>query len=308
MMGGACATLSLMIVGLGRAQIVLGMPWLTKNNPCIDWVKKTISFNNKHIWKTTLSTELAIAAQKDDVILPPQYADYANVFSKWTFNALPPQWDFNHAIELKESFIPKVAKIYLLNPQEVAMCREFIKENLKTGCIQPSKSLQASPFFFVKKKDGKLHPVQDYWYLNEHTVKNAYPLPLITDLIDNLRCFSRFTKFDIHWGYNNIHIKDRDEWKAMFITQLGLFEPTVMFFGLCGSPQLFKCLWTTTSQTTSEKDGSLSTWMTSPLAQTHRKMRNERSALSYNDFATWDYCSNCQNANLVRQRLSSLAW
>ena len=91
-----------------------------------------------------------------------------------------------------------------------------------------------SPFFFVKKKHGKLCPVQDYQYLNEHTIKNADPLPLITDLVDNLHHFSRFTKFNVHWGYNNIRIKEGDEWKAMFITQLGLFEPTVMFFGLCG--------------------------------------------------------------------------
>ena len=113
-------------------------------------------------------------------------------------------------------------------------------ENLKTGCTRPLKSPQASPFFFVKKKDGKLCLVQDYRYLNKHTVKNAYPLPLITDLIDNLRCFSHFTKFNVHWGYNNIRIKEGDEWKAAFITQLGLFEPTVMFFSLCGSPPTFQ--------------------------------------------------------------------
>ena len=122
-----------MIVGLGQAQIVLGMPWLTKNNPCIDWVKKTILFNDEHIRKTTLSTELAINAQKDDIVLPPQYADYTDIFSERMFNTLPPQRDFNHAIELKESFMPKVAKIYLLNPQEVDTCREFIEENLKMG-------------------------------------------------------------------------------------------------------------------------------------------------------------------------------
>ena len=82
--------LSLMIVGLGRAQIVLGMSWLMNNNPHTDWVKKTISFNDEHIRKTTLSTELAITAQKNDVVLPPQYADYADVFSEQTFNVLPP--------------------------------------------------------------------------------------------------------------------------------------------------------------------------------------------------------------------------
>ena len=216
------------------------MPWLTKNNPHIDWVKRTISFNDEHIRKTTLSTELAIAAQKNNVILPPQYTDYADIFSKQTFDTLPPWQDFDHAIELKETFVPRVAKIYPLNPQEVDVCREFIEEILKTGCIQPSKSPQVPPFFFVKKKDGKLRPVQDYQYLNEHTVKNTHPLPLITDLIDNLCHFSHFTKFNVRWGYNNICIKEGDEWKAAFITQLGLFEPTVIFFGLCGSPPTFQ--------------------------------------------------------------------
>ena len=108
------------------------------------------------------------------------------------------------------------------------------------GRIWPSKLPQASPFFFVKKKDSKLHPVQEYQYLNEHTVTNTYPLPLITDLINNLQHFSCFMKFDVHWGYNNIHIKEGDEWKAAFITQLGLFKPTIMFFGLHGSPPTFQ--------------------------------------------------------------------
>ena len=83
--------LTLMIVGLGCAQIVLGMPWLTKNNPQINWIKKTICFDNEHIRKTTLSTKLAIATKKDEVTLPPQYANYADVFSEQMFNILPPR-------------------------------------------------------------------------------------------------------------------------------------------------------------------------------------------------------------------------
>ena len=147
---------------------------VNKEQPWINWVKKTIAFNNnEHIWKTSLSTELAIAAQKDKVILPSQYADYTDIFSEWTFDILPPWRDFDHAIDLKELFVLKVAKVYPLNPQEVDMCKEFIEENLKTGRIQPSKSPQASPFFFVKKKDGKLCPVQDYQYLNDHMIKNV---------------------------------------------------------------------------------------------------------------------------------------
>ena len=72
----------------------------------------------------------------------------------------------------------------------------------------------ASPFLFVNKKDGKLRSCQDYRYLNEHTIKNAYPLPLITELLDKLKGACQFTKLDIRWGYNNVRIQDGDQWKA----------------------------------------------------------------------------------------------
>ncbi len=98
----------------------------------------------------------------------------------------------------------------------------------------------ASPFFFVDKKDGKLWPVQDYRALNDITIKNAAPLPLIPELIDKLCGARYFTKLDIHWGYNNIRIKEGDEYKAAFKTPLGLFEPTVMTFGLCNAPTTFQ--------------------------------------------------------------------
>ena len=124
-----------MIVGLGRSQVVLGMPWLTRHNPHIDWEKKTVTLADEHIHKTTLSTELAIAAHKDDVTLPSQYSVYADVFSEQIFDILPPQRDFDHAIELKESFTPKVTKLYPLNPEELAACQAFIDENFKTGRI-----------------------------------------------------------------------------------------------------------------------------------------------------------------------------
>ena len=72
-----------------------------------------------------------------------------------------------------------MAKTYPMNLKETEACKAFIDEHLKSGKIRKSQSLQASLFFFVQKKDGGLHPCQDYRYLNEHTVKNAYLLPLI---------------------------------------------------------------------------------------------------------------------------------
>jgi hypothetical protein len=84
--------------------------------------------------------------------------------------------------------------------------------------------------------------VQDYRYLNEHTVKNNYPLPLISQLVDKLKGSKWFTKVDLRWGYNNVRIKEGDEWKAAFVCHRGSFEPVVMYFGLCNSPATFQTM------------------------------------------------------------------
>jgi hypothetical protein len=90
--------------------------------------------------------------------------------------------------------------------------------------------------FFVPKKNGTLRPVQDYRKLNATTIKNSYPLPLISKLQDKMTRFETFAKIDLRWGFNNIWIREGDEYKATFITNLGLYKPTVMTFGLCNAP------------------------------------------------------------------------
>ena len=78
--------------------------------------------------------------------------------------------------------------------------------------------------------------------MNEWTIKNAYPLPLISEIMDKLKGTKYFTKLDVQWGYNNIRIKEGDEWKAVFKMNRGLFEPTVMFFGMSNSPATFQSM------------------------------------------------------------------
>jgi len=99
-----------------------------------------------------------------------------------------------------------------------------------------------APVFFVGKKNGKKRMVQDYQYLNEWTVKKNYPLPLILDVIENIGMKKVFMKIDLRWGYNNVRIKEGDEWKAAFTTPEGSFEPTVMFFRLTNSPATFQAM------------------------------------------------------------------
>jgi hypothetical protein len=118
----------------------------------------------------------------------------------------------------------------------------FLEEALATGRIRQSKSPLGAPVFFIKKKDGKLHFIQDYRALNAITRKNRYPLPLIDDLIHRLKGARYFTKLDMRWGYNNVHIREGDEWKATFCTNRGLFEPLVMYFGLTNSLATFQTM------------------------------------------------------------------
>ena len=175
-------------------------------------------------------------------LIPDEYREFASVFEKSSFDQLPERRHWDHAIELKDDYQEKFCKVYPLNPAEQVQLDEFIKENLETGRIRPSKSPMASPVFFVKKKDGSLRLVQDYRALNEMTIKNRYPLPLISELLDKLKQAKFFTALDVRWGYNNIRIKEGDEWKAAFRTNRGLFEPTVMFFGLTNSPATFQAM------------------------------------------------------------------
>jgi len=117
-----------------------------------------------------------------------------------------------------------------------------VEDQLRKGYIRLSKSPQTSPVFFIRKKDGSKRMVVDYHNLNDQIVKNNYPLPLITDLIDNMGSKKVFTKMDLRWGFNNMRIKEGDEWKGAFTMHVGSFEPTVMFFGITNSPATFQVM------------------------------------------------------------------
>ena len=174
--------------------------------------------------------------------VPNYLHDFEDVFSKASFDVLPERKPWDHAIELEPGSKPSNCKVYPLALNEQKELDEFLQEHLSTGRIRPSKSPMASPVFFIKKKDGSLRLVQDYRVLNGLTVKNRYPLPLISDLVHQLRGARFFTKLDVRWGYNNVRIKEGDEWKAAFRTNRGLFEPLVMFFGLTNSPATFQTM------------------------------------------------------------------
>jgi len=155
-----------------------------------------------------------------------------------------PLWKpYDHAIDFMEGVkLPKPAKVYLLSLAERNSLDTWINEELRKGYIHPSTSPIAALFFFVKKHNGSLRPVIDYRALNAITIKNRYPILRIANLIESLSKASIFTKIDLRWGYNNVCIREGDEWKMAFITRRGLFEATVMYFGFSNAPATFQSM------------------------------------------------------------------
>ena len=133
------------------------------------------------------------------------------MFRKKVSKKMPTRKIWDHTINMKERFVQRKRNVYLLSRKEREEVCKFIKEKLRKEYIRPSKSPQIAPVFFIGKKDGKKRMVQDYWYLNEWTVRNNYPLPLISDIIENIGTKKVFTKIDLRWEYNNMRIKEGDE-------------------------------------------------------------------------------------------------
>jgi len=201
-----------------------------------------------YIQCTTTATKLAAEAIDTtkwtwQELIPAEYHRFSKVFSDKEAERFPDSRPWDHAIDLTPEAPPILnCKVYPLAEEQQELLDKFLQEHKEKGYICQSNLPYASPFFFVKKKDGKLQPVQDYHALNQVTIRNTYPLLLIKELVWQLVKKKWFTKFDICWGYNNVHIKNGNQWKAMFKTNRGLFKPTVMFFGLTNSPATFQTM------------------------------------------------------------------
>ena len=140
--------------------------------------------------------------------IPQEYQRHSKIFSKAESQRLPAHSIWDHAIELLPN-TPSTLPRWLLSltQEEIHKCHKFIQEHIQRGTITRLKSPYAANFF-IKKKDGKLRPVQDYWPLNKWTIQNQNVSPLIAQAINWLSRCTLFTKFNVWWGYNNIHIKE----------------------------------------------------------------------------------------------------
>ena len=151
--------------------------------------------DDKEDWEREEEVEADHRKIKEMVL--KKFLRWKKVFGKVDSERMLTRKIWDHAIDLKETFKPQKGKIYPLSKNEREEVQSFVNDQLRKEYIRPSKSPQMSPVFFVGKKDGSKRMVMDYCSLNDQTVKNNYPLSLITDLIDNMGSKRVFTKMDL---------------------------------------------------------------------------------------------------------------
>ena len=231
------------------APLVLGRPWLERHEPHISWASGRILGWSTACHATCLRSALSppsgpksMASPPDLTGVPPAYHDLALVFSKDKALSLPPHRPYDCAIDLLPGAPHPKGRLYNLSLPEKEAMHNYIAESLLSGIIRPSSSPLGAGFFFVGKKDGSLRPCIDFRGLNDITVKNKYPLPLVGSTFEPLTHARVFTKLDLRNAYHLVRIREGDEWKTAFNTHLGHFEYLVMPFGLSNAPAVFQAL------------------------------------------------------------------
>jgi hypothetical protein len=170
-------------------------------------------------------------------IIPEKFQQYCKVLGKVLADKLPDHKPYDHAIDLKVGEQPPWGPMYPLNKTQLHALWEYLKEMLALGKIRPPKSPAAAPIIFIPKAHGQgLRLCVDYRGLNKVTIANRYLLLIMSKLQDRVRGAKTFTKIDLKNGYNLIRVKPGNEWKMAFKIRYGLYEYTVMPFGLSNIP------------------------------------------------------------------------
>ena len=181
------------------------------------------------------------ALTSEETGIPAEYSDFSDVFSSDSAAELSKHTGINdHSINLLDDKQPPYSPIYSLGPVELETLKTYIETNLASSFIRPSKFPAGAPILFVRKKNGSFHLCVDYRGLNNLTIKNRYPLPLIGESLDRLGRAKRFTQLDLTNAYHRMRIREGDEWKTAFRTRYGHFEYQVIPFGLSNAPASFQ--------------------------------------------------------------------
>lgn len=239
--------ITLYLVRSPEFPVILGYPWLNLHNPHIDWVSGRIVEWGPTCHATCLFyRSLPLPSESLDPAelshVPKEYLDLKEVFSKSRAATLPAHRPYDCAIDLLPGAMPPRGRIFSLSLPERQAMDAYIKDSLASGFIRPSKSPAGAGFFFVGKKDGGLRPCIDYRGLNKITIRNRYPLPLMSTAFDLLQGATVFTKLDLRNAYHLVRVRQGDEWKTAFNTPSGHYEYQVMPFGLTNAPAVFQAL------------------------------------------------------------------
>jgi hypothetical protein len=167
--------------------------------------------------------------------------DFSDVFPE-DLPGMPPEREIEFIIDLLPGTAPISKRPYRMGVNELEELKKQLRELYSKGYIHPSSSPWGAPIIFVEKNDGTQRMCVDYRSLNEVMIKNKYPLPSIEDLFDQLKGAYVFSKIDLRSGYHQLRIKASDIPKTAFTTRYGLYEYTVMSFGLTNAPAYFMYL------------------------------------------------------------------
>jgi len=282
------------ITNTGDHPMILGIPWLRKHNPTIDWITGQLRWaeppeqdpqsdsaseesprqgpssetttlklmvrhqrkkDRRHKPAQDPRTSFRIlafikkreASDPDDYLakVPEEYHEFAKLFQPELDTKVSQHSRFDHEIPLKEGTFPHFMKMYPLNEEKLEALKEYLEEHIQKGHIRESTSPAGYPILFVPKKAGskkRWRLVVDYRRLNEISIKNRRPLPLIGELRDRTQGAKWFTALDLKSAYNLVRIKEGDEWKTAFRTRYGHYEYLVMPQGLTNAPATFQTL------------------------------------------------------------------
>ncbi|XP_026416204.1 uncharacterized protein LOC113311598 [Papaver somniferum] len=261
------------LLKLGGCDMVLGVDWMKIMSPMsFDFQKLTVTFttNGKtitlqgntssaqismisgsdlHKWLKKnkhglVGSLFSITACEHESEVPdpikPLLHKYESIFQEPT--SLPPSRTHDHHIPLKPLTTPPNQRPYRIPYLQKEVVEQLVQEMLKSGVIQHTHSPFSSPVILVKKKDGSWRFCVDYRRLNEATVKDKYPIPIIEELLDELFGSKVFSKIDLRAGYHQIRVYPPDTYKTAFKTHQGHYEFMVMPFGLTNAPASFQSL------------------------------------------------------------------
>ncbi|KAL6313182.1 hypothetical protein AAG906_016770 [Vitis piasezkii] len=243
---GYSVTADYYILPIAACQLVLGVQWLETLGPIeMDYKQLTMNFKVEGTPQTFQGLRRTnIEAFNQPKSYPPEIgqllAKFSHVFESPT--SLPPRRSHDHQIPLQPSAGPVSVRPYRYPYYQKTEIEKMVKELLQSGLIRPSNSPFSSPVLLVKKADGAWRFCVDYRALNDITVKDKYPIPIIDELLDELHGAKFYSKLDLRSGYHQIRVHEDDIPKTAFRTHEGHYEFIVMPFGLTNAPATFQSL------------------------------------------------------------------